>query len=60
MTAVSSHTDLVDRVRAHLHVLRRVLDETAAEPLTDDQAADRARLRAALDALERRIQEIVR
>ncbi|MDQ7820704.1 MAG: hypothetical protein QN173_10150 [Armatimonadota bacterium] len=56
----SSAPDLVDRVRAHLQTLRRVLDETAVEPLTPEQAADHARLREALDALERRVQEILR
>lgn len=56
----SPPADLVDRVRAHLQTLRRVLDEASGEALTDQQAADHARLRAALDALERRIQEILR
>lgn len=57
--AGSSAPDLVDRVRAHLQTLRRVLDEAAVEPLASEQAADHTRLREALDALERRIQEIL-
>ncbi len=56
---LASHADLVDRVRAHLHTLRRVLDQAAAEPLTEAQAADHARLRRALEDLERRVQEIL-
>ena len=58
---LTSHpADLVDRVRAHLQTLRRVLDETSVEALAGERAADHARLRAALDVLERRIQEILR